>query len=106
MLDPYYNVYEVDRPVLTYDSETNTYSYVIKSVDLSDSIAFYYQNYKFINGKFENVDNEIYFQSSRIRNENYSNPLTASFIDYNYLDGTQQSVWLESEGVLKLGEQQ
>ena len=104
--DPYYNVYEVDRPVLTYDSETNTYSYVIKSVDLSDSIAFYYQNYKFINGKFENVDNEIYFQSSRIRNENYSNPLTASFIDYNYLDGTQQSVWLESEGVLKLGEQQ
>ena len=104
--DPYYNVYEVDRPVLTYDSETNTYSYVIKSVDLSDSIAFYYQNYKFINGKFENVDNEIYFQNSRIRNENYSNPLTASFIDYNYLDGTQQSVWLESEGVLKLGEQQ
>ena len=104
--DPFYNVYEVDRPVLTYDSETNTYTYVIKSIDMSDCIAFYYQNYKFIDGKFQNVDNEIYFQNSKIRDENYSNPLTASFIDYNYLDGTQQSIWLESEGVLKLGEQQ
>lgn len=102
--DYYYNITYVDRPSLSYDVETNTYAYTIKTTDSSDGLAIYYQTYKFVNGKFINNINEVYFQDSIIRDENYFNPLTASFISYNNLDGVNSSSWINNEGILKLGE--
>ena len=102
--DYYYNVSNVDRPSLSYDIETNTYAYTIKATDLSGGLAIFYQTYKFINGKFTNDINEVYFQNGIIRDENYFNPLTATFISYNSLAGTTGSTWINNEGVLKFGE--
>jgi hypothetical protein len=99
-----YNMYEADRPVLTYNAETNVYGYVVKTIDSSDCMAFWYQTYKFINGVFTNDINELWFQNAQIRDENYTNPLTGSYIKYNYLQGTNNSSWIKQEGVLKLGE--
>lgn len=99
-----YNMYEADRPVLTYNPDTNIYGYVIKTIDSSDCMAFWYQTYKYINGVFTNDINEIWFQNAQVRDENYTNPLTGSYIKYNYLDGTSNSSWIKTEGVLKLGE--
>lgn len=102
--DYYYNVSNVDRPSLSYDIESNTYAYTIKTTDLSGGLAIFYQTYKFINGKFTNDINEVYFQNGIIRDENYFNPLTATFISYNSLAGTTGSTWINNEGVLKFGE--
>jgi hypothetical protein len=99
-----YNFCEADKPVLTYDPETNVYGYVVKTTDLSDCMAFWYQTYKFVDGVFTNDINEVFFQNAQIRDENYTNPLTGSYIKYNHLEGTQNSSWIKSEGVLKLGE--
>ena len=52
-----------------------------------------------------NSINEIYFQNGIIRDECYVNPLTAAFLEYNYLPETEKGfTWVKEEGVLKLGE--
>ena len=102
--DYIYNTYEIDRPNLSYNPEKNNYSFTIKGKDMSDALSIYYSTYKFENGNFINEVNEVYFQQSLIRDENYFNSLTASFISYNNLPGTNGVVWNNKEGVLKLGE--
>jgi hypothetical protein len=99
-----YDIYQVDRPSLSYDAETNTYVYIMKATDLSDCMSFFYQTYKFIDGNFINRVNEVYFPDVCIRDENYANPLSASFIEYSSLAGTATSSWIKSENVLKIGE--
>lgn len=102
--DYIYNINTLNKPSLSYDVETNTYAYSIKMQDPADCLALWYQTYKFINGKFVNDINEIYFQNAIVRDENYYNPLTASFIEYNALAGSNNVTWIQKEGVLKLGE--
>ena len=101
-----YNIVEIDRPVISYDVESNVYGYMYKAKDLSDCMSFYYQNFKFEDGIFTNIKNDLYFQNAKIRDENYSNPVRGSYLEYNKLDGTKNSLWIKNEGVLKLGEQQ
>ena len=76
----------------------------MKATDLSDCMSFFYQTYKFIDGNFINRVNEVYFPDVCIRDENYANPLSASFIEYSSLAGTATSSWIKSENVLKIGE--
>ncbi len=102
--DYIFNIASVDRPSLSYESETNNYAFICKYNDLSDCMCLHYQIYKYINGDFINQINESYFQNSVVRDENYFNPLTASFMGYNSLPGSPGVTWVQQEGVLKIGE--
>ena len=54
-----YNIVEIDRPVISYDVESNVYGYMYKAKDLSDCMSFYYQNFKFEDGIFTNIKNDL-----------------------------------------------
>jgi len=104
-VDVVYEVIDIDRPNLSYDPNTNNYGLTIKARDNSDALAIYYQTYKFIDGRFTNSINEIYFQQGVIRDESYVTPLTAGFLHYSKLaEAPAICTWERKEGVLKLGE--
>ena len=72
---------------------------------LKINMILYYQIYKYIDGKFTNSINEVYFQKGVIRDESYFSPLTAGFLHYSKLPEAQKGFsWVKEEGVLKLGE--
>jgi len=99
-----YNLYEIDRPNISYDTDTDTYSFVVKGKDLSNGLVIYYQTYKYMSGVFTNKINECYFQNSTFRDENYSNAYQLPIISYTQYPGTKTNTRVSSEGVLKLGE--
>ncbi len=95
----------IQRPTLSYDPNTNVYGYVAKISNSNDIFCLNYASFKFVNGVFQNKANEMYFQEGLIRDESFSNPLTAGFLSYNKLDNASKvATWDKTEGVLKLGE--
>ena len=90
---------------MSYDPNTNTYGYLAKISNNNDVFCVNYASFKFVNGTFQNTINEMYFQDGLIRDESYSNPLTAGFLTYNKLENASKvATWSKLEGVLKLGE--
>ena len=95
----------IQRPTLSYDPNTNVYGYLAKISNNNDVFCLNYASFKFVNGTFQNTINEMYFQDGLIRDESYSNPLTAGFLTYNKLENASKvATWSKLEGVLKLGE--
>ena len=97
-----FNPQNFDKPTVAYNNETDIYTVVTKIYDNAGASAIQELQFKFITGIFTLLTNKCYFLNELIRDESYSNPITANFLDYiTPVAGLNIGTWSSAEGVYK-----
>jgi hypothetical protein len=97
-----FNPQNVDTPSVAYNYETDIYTVIVKMYDNAGASAIQELQFKFISGIFTLLVNKCYFLNEIIRDESYSNPVTANFLDYlTPVVGLNTGVWDSALGVYK-----
>lgn len=97
-----FNPQNFDKPTVAYNNETDIYTVVTKIYDNAGASAIQELQFKFIAGIFTLLTNKCYFLNELIRDESYSNPITANFLDYiTPVAGLNIGTWSSAEGVYK-----
>lgn len=97
-----FNPQNVDAPSVSYNYESDIYTVIIKMYDNAGASAIQELQFKFISGIFTLLINKCYFINNLIRDESYSNPITAQFLDYiTPVSGLNTGVWDSALGVYK-----
>ena len=97
-----FNPQNVDAPSVAYNYETDIYTVIVKMYDNAGATAIQELQFKFISGVFTLLVNKCYFLNELIRDESYSNPITANFLDYlTPVSGLNTGVWDSAIGVYK-----
>jgi len=97
-----FNPQNVDSPSVSYNYETDIYTVIIRMYDNAGATAIQELQFKFISGVFTLIVNKCYFMNELIRDESYSNPITAQFLDYlTPVAGLNTGVWDSALGVYK-----
>lgn len=77
-----FNPQNVDKPSVSFNNVDEVYTVVAKVYDNAGGYCISEQQFKFISGVFTLISNKWYFGNELIRDESYSNSLTANFLDY------------------------
>ena len=97
-----FNPENYDKPVVTYNQVPDVYNVSIKVYDNAGAYGFIEMSFKFIDGVFTLLSNKMYFANQLIRDESYSNPITATYLDYTIpVAGLTIGQWVSADGVYK-----
>lgn len=97
-----FNPQNCDKPIVSYNETTDTYTVVTKVYDNGGAYCLQELQFRFIRGVFTLLTNKCYFANQLIRDESYSNSITSTFLDYiTPVAGLNTGVWDSNLGLYK-----
>jgi hypothetical protein len=86
----------IDKPIITYSSDTNLYTLTYVARDTSDLFYIFITTFKYLNGVLSNIRNIMYKPDIDIIHNNFSNP--QGFFNYNTYNIAGSSAGTVAEG--------
>jgi hypothetical protein len=75
------NIVEIDKPLLTYNAETNIYKLSYIGRDLANSMYIFNITFNYINGTLTLIHNTMFKLGSDVYNQNFANPQNTVYFE-------------------------
>lgn len=75
------NIVEIDKPLLTYNAETNIYKLSYIGRDLANGMYIFNISFNYINGTLTLVQNTMFKLGSDVYNQNFANPENTQYLE-------------------------
>lgn len=86
------NIVEIEKPILTFDSQTENFVISYLGKDMSDVFYLFKIYFKYVNGSITNITNSMYKLSPDVYSNNFANVYFGQYGTYNIFGTTAGTV--------------
>ena len=79
------NIVEIDKPLLSYNDDTGSYSISYLGRDIANVFYIFKVFFKYVDGRITNISNTMFKLAPNVNTTNFANALSSEYIGYNIL---------------------